>query len=194
VTLVGLVEPEKADPSVAATLESGIGQYGFALNTWKALLHRPPIFNAYLPYLRAVVGPGLLSQRIKNLAAVRVAIANHCRYSASHRVRAAQDAGVTDNELAAVAADRLDGFDDRERLAIEFARELSLQPIAVRYGDNPGAVDASLLSLLRGCYSDAEIVELTAVISLWNALTRFHRVMGLPLDMPPPPPAIDEVI
>jgi AhpD family alkylhydroperoxidase len=194
VTLVGLVEPEMADPAAASTLESGIAQYGFALNTWRALLHRPPIFNAYLPYLRSVVGPGLLDQRIKNLAAVRVAIANHCRYSASHRVRAAYDAGVTDHELAAVAADRLDGFNEAERLAIEFARELSVQPVAVRYDDNPGAVEASLLERLRGSYSDAEIVELTTVISLWNALARFHRVMGLPLDMPPPPPAVDEVI
>jgi len=175
-------------------LESGRSQYGVVLNTWRALLHRPPIFNAYLPYLRAVVGPGILDQRIKELAALRVAIANHCRYSASHRARAAAAAGITEDELAALAADRLDAFDDRERVAIEFARELTLRPPAVGFDERPQAVDGSLLVRVRAAFSEAEIVELTAGISLWNALSRFHRVMGFELDLPPPPAAVDAAL
>jgi hypothetical protein len=51
--LVRLVDPEEADPIVTATLESGRARYGVVLNTWRALLHRPVNFTAYLPYLRA---------------------------------------------------------------------------------------------------------------------------------------------
>jgi AhpD family alkylhydroperoxidase len=194
VTLVSLIEPEDADPDVRPTLESGLSQYGVALNTWRALLHRPPIFNAYMPYLRAVVGPGVLAPRIKELSALRVAIANHCRYSASHRTRAARAAGITEDELAALARDDLAGFDEREQIAIEFARELTLRPPTVGFADEPQAVDGGLLARVRASFNEAEIVELTANIGLWNALSRFHRVMGFELDMPPPPASVDEAL
>jgi alkylhydroperoxidase family enzyme len=47
-----------------------------------------------------------------------------------------------------------------------------------------------MLERLRAAFSEPEIVELVAAISLWNALARFHRVMGFELDMDAPP---DEV-
>jgi AhpD family alkylhydroperoxidase len=193
-TLVHLVDPGAADATIGPLLESGRSQYGTVLHTWRALAHRPPIFEAYLPYLRAVVGPGEVPERTKNLAAIEVAIRNHCRYSASHRAFAARANGVTDADLDALARGDLDGFVPAERLAIEFARELTLRPIDVRFADVPQAVDADLLARLRATFSEAALVELSVCISLWNALARFHRVMGLPLDLPPPPAAVDAAL
>lgn len=194
VPLVRLVEPTDADPSAAPTLESGMEQYGQALSTWRALLHRPEIFIAYVPYLRAIVGPGTVPTRTKDLAAIAVAIANGCRYSASHRVNAGLKSGISPDELEALAADRLENLSVEERLAIQYARELTLAPPVTRHADNPQAVDPDLLAALAETFDEPQIVELTATIALWNALTRFHRVMDLPLDMPPPPPAIDAVL
>lgn len=194
VPLVRLIQPQDADPAAAAMLESGMAQYGMALNTWRALLHRPEIFNAYLPYLRAVVGPGSVPGRTKDLAAIAVTIANGCRYSASHRVSAGLANGISANEIDALAADRLDELDPEERLAIRYARELTVGPPVTRHADNPQAVDRDLLAALAEAFDEPQIVELTATIALWNALTRFHRVMDLPLDMPAPPPAIDAVL
>jgi AhpD family alkylhydroperoxidase len=182
VSLVRLVDPDDVDPIASPALESGMAQYGMALNTWRALLHRPEIFNAYLPYLRAVVGPGTVAARTKDLAAITVAIANGCRYSASHRVASALAQGVRPDELEALAADRLDAFTPEERLAIRYARELTVAPPVTRHAE------------LRDAFTEPQIVELTASIALWNALTRFHRVMDLPLDMPAPPPAIEAAL
>lgn len=193
-TLVSLVDPAAADPSTMPALEGARAQYGTVLNTWRALLHRPAIFTAYLPYLRAVAGPGVVEQRIKELSAVAVAIANHCRYSTSHRVRAARAAGVSDEEINALARGDLSGFSPAERLAIRYARELSLRPPQVAHGDNPQAVAPELLDELRATFPDDALVELTANIALWNALARFHRVMNFPLDMPAPPPAVEAAL
>jgi AhpD family alkylhydroperoxidase len=194
VPLVRLVEPDHADPSALPALESGRSQYGMVLNTWRALLHRPEIFSAYLPYLRSVVGPGTLDGRIKDLAALAVAVANHCRYSASHRVRSGRANGVTDAEIDALAEDRLDSFPTDEQLVIRFARALTLDPANVRHAANPQAVDPELLVALRGAFDEPQLVELTATVALWNALTRFHRVMDLPLDMPAPPSAVEAAL
>ena len=193
-SLVRLLEPQEADPAARPTLESGMAQYGMALHTWRALLHRPEIFTAYLPYLRAVVGPGTLRPRTKDLAAITVALANHCRYSASHRVQSGLANGLSPEEIDALAESRLDGFSAEERLVVAFARELTLAPAATRQADNPQAVDPDLLRRLGDAFDDAQLVELTTTVALWNALTRFHRVMDLPLDMPAPPPSIDAVL
>jgi AhpD family alkylhydroperoxidase len=194
VPLVRLVEPQDADPAVLPTLESGMASYGMALNTWRALLHRPEIFAAYLPYLRAVVGAGTIAPRTKDLAALTVAIANHCRYSASHRAQSGAANGISADDMAALAEGRLDAFSAEERLAIRFASDLTLAPPATPHDVNPQAVDRDLLAALRKTFDEPQLVELAANVALWNALTRFHRVMDLPLDMPAPPPAIDAVL
>lgn len=192
--LVRLVDLQAADPTVAGTLESGRAQYGMVLNTWRALLHRPPIFNAYLPYLRAVLGPGEVAGRTKDLAALAVAIANHCRYSASHRAQAGRASGLTDEDFDALGRGDLGHFSEPEQVAVAYATQLTLQPQQRRRAELPQGVDEEILDRLRDCYNEPQIVELTATIALWNALTRFHRVMDLPLDMQPPPPAIDAAL
>jgi AhpD family alkylhydroperoxidase len=192
--LVHLVERDEAPAEVQAVFDSGQAQYGKLLNTWRALANRPEIFVAYLPYLRSVVGPGTLDQRLKELVQVEVVLLNRCRYSVSHRVRSAKAAGVPEEELVALARGELGGFPERERVALEFASELTLKPPDVSYADEPGAVAPELAARLRERFSDAEIVELTATIGLWNALARFHRVMRFELDMDPPPPEIEALL
>jgi AhpD family alkylhydroperoxidase len=188
--LVGLVTKEQAPTEVRAVFEGGEAQYGRILHTWQALAQRPEIFVAYLPYLRSIVGPGELEQRTKELVEVRTAVLNRCLYSTSHRVRSAKAADVSDDDLVAVARGELERFDEPERVALELCDELTLRPTAVPYADAPQLADSKLLERLRASFTDPQIVELVATIGLWNALARFHRVMGFDLDMDPPPDAI----
>jgi AhpD family alkylhydroperoxidase len=188
--LVGLVSKDEAPPEVRAVFEGGEAQYGRVLHTWQALAQRPEIFVAYLPYLRSIVGPGELEQRIKELVEVRTAVLNRCLYSTSHRVRSARAAGVPEEDLVAVARGELSGFDEREQIALELCEELTVRPPSVAFADAPQLVDTGLLERLRSSFTDPQIVELVATIGLWNALARFHRVMGFDLDMDPPPEAI----
>jgi uncharacterized peroxidase-related enzyme len=188
--LVGLVSKEDATPEVRAVFEAGEALYGRVLNTWHALAQRPEIFVAYMPYLRSIVGPGALDQRLKELVEVRTVVLNRCLYSASHRVRSARAAGVPDEDIVAVARGELARFSEREQLALELAEALTLQPASVPYADAPQLVDAATLERLRTSFTDPEIVELVTTIAIWNALARFHRVMGFELDMDAPPEAV----
>jgi uncharacterized peroxidase-related enzyme len=188
--LVALVSKEEATPEVRELFEAGEAVYGRVLNTWHALAHRPEIFVAYMPYLRSIVGPGALDQRLKELVEVRTVVLNRCLYSTSHRVRSAKAAGVSEDDVVAVARGELERFDDRERLALEVAEALTLQPATVPYADAPQLVESATLERLRASFTDPEIVELVATIAIWNALARFHRVMGFELDMDAPPEAV----
>jgi alkylhydroperoxidase family enzyme len=188
--LVALVGKDEAPPEVRAVFENGEAQYGRVLHTWQALAQRPEIFVAYLPYLRSIVGPGALDQRIKEIVEVRTVVLNRCLYSTSHRVRSARAAGVPEDDVVAAARGDLSAFDARERLGLELCEQLTLRPASVPYADAPQLVEAELLERLRASFTDPEIVELVATIGIWNALARFHRVMGFELDMEPPPDAI----
>jgi AhpD family alkylhydroperoxidase len=190
--LVSLVSKEQAPPEVREVFDAGEALYGRILHTWQALAQRPPILTAYMPYLRSIVGPGELDQRIKELVEVRTAVLNRCLYSTSHRVRSARAAGVGDEDLAAVARGDLSGFDERERLALELCEELTVRPSSVPFAAAPQLVDDGMLAQCKERFSDPELVELVATIAIWNALARFHRVMGFELDMDAPPEAVAE--
>lgn len=193
-SLVPLVEPADTTPEARATLERGQAAYGKLLNTWRALANCPDVFVAYLPFLRSVAGPGELDQRIKELTAVQTTIQLHCRYSASHRCTSAAAQGITEAELGALARGELDGFSDDERLALEIARQLTLAPAELSFEEQPSAVDPELLARARETFSPPALVELMLGVSLWNALSRFHRAMGFELDMPEPPAAVEAAL
>ena len=171
--------------------ESGEAQYGQVLNTWAAILNRPEIFAAYLPFLRSVAGPGTLDPKLKDISAFLVGVLNNCRYTVSHRAASAQRNGVDDATLQAVAAGQWSDFDDTTRAVLRFTEQLTTLPSVETYAETPLVVDQRTLDEIAAVLTDAQRVELTMSVSVWNALARFHRVMGFELDMPEPPHGTD---
>lgn len=171
--------------------ESGEAQYGQLLETWRALFQRPEIFAAYLPFLRSVAGPGTVDPKLKDLSALLVGALNGCRYTMSHRATSARRNGATDEEIVAAVSGGWDGFDPVTQDVLAFTRTLTEDPTRVPWAEQPQLVDPALRGELAQHFDDAQLVELTLSIAVWNALARFHRVMGFDLDMPAPPAAID---
>lgn len=172
-------------------VESGRQQYGQLLETWRALLHRPGLFSAYLPFLRRVAGPGVLDTRIKELTATYVAALNGCRYTLSHRAASAARNDVPESAVVDAVREEWEAFTDSERAALTVARQLTTQPTVVPYDEQISPLTPQARADLRAHFSDGELVELLLSISMWNGLARFHRVMEFDLDMAPAPEAID---
>jgi AhpD family alkylhydroperoxidase len=189
VPLLASNEFSEADEQVLAL---GAKAYGQVLNTWAAIGNSPGLFAAYLPFLRQLNGPGELDVRIKDLTAVCVAVLNHCRYTTSHRCKSALANGVTADELTAVARGDFASFNERDRIALKLAREMTLSIPAATYGDNATGVSTTILKDAEKSFGPGELVELTMAISVWNALSRFHRVMAFELDMPEPPAEVQQ--
>ena len=184
---IELVDPDTAEGELADAFAAGEAVYGKVLEAWKAVAHVDGAFPSYLPYLRAAVGPGQVEARIKDLAAVRVGMLNGCRYTVSHRVTSARKAGVTEEDILGLADPDAAGYEERLAVALAFAEELTLTPPTVPPAEAPQAVSTPTLTRVKGAFSDPEIAELALSVSLWNALSRFHRVLALELDMPEPP-------
>jgi AhpD family alkylhydroperoxidase len=182
-SLVPLLAGSEFDEVDQGVLAAGEKAYGKVLNTWAAIGNSPGLFAVYL-----------LETRIKELTALRVAVLNHCRYTTSHRYTAAAANGATDTDLAAVARGDYSGFTDRERIALQLADEMTTElPVCTRE-QSPTGISAQLRDAAKELFDPRELVELTMSISVWNALSRFHRVMEFDLDMPEPPPAVESLI
>ncbi len=189
--LIKLVDPETLEGGPREVADSGIAQYGQALNTWRAIMNKPELFEAYLPFLRQVAGPGVLDGQLKDLSALYVGYLNNCQYTASHRSTSARAKGVTDEQMRDVVAENWSQMTPREKVALELTKAMTLDPTQLSYGQAPQIASAELRAQLAEHFSDEEILELTMSIAVWNALSRFHRVMGFDLDMPEAPEGVN---
>jgi alkylhydroperoxidase family enzyme len=191
-----MVDRDEVPPSTQATFDAGVKLRGKVLDGWRVVAHNPAIFDAYLPFLQAVFSPQALDHRTMHLSAVRATLLNHCRYSLSHRVDAARKQGIPEEDLIALVDldDNRDRFSAKELAALDFTDELTTRVDDVSYHDEPLGVTADTLTRVGDMFSDAELVELTMSVALWNLLTRFTRVMDFDLDMEPPPPEMDAAI
>jgi AhpD family alkylhydroperoxidase len=88
-------------------------------------MHRPALFEAYLPFLRQVAGPGDLDPKLKDLSAVLVGWLNGCRYTVNHRCTSAMRNGATEAELMAIAAGDWSAFDSKARLALDLTKQMT---------------------------------------------------------------------
>lgn len=188
---IELPDPDEAEGSLAEAFAAGEARYGQVLQTWRAVGMVDGAFEAYLPYLGAVVGPGRLPIRIKELSALRVGVLNRCRYTISHRVASARRNELPEPEILAMAAPDAADLDEPLAAALALTDAVTLAPPVTSYRAEPQAVDAEVLERCKAVFDDHQLAELTLSISLWNALARFHRVLDLDLDMPPPPPELE---
>jgi alkylhydroperoxidase family enzyme len=70
----------EVDPVIQRVFASFWKTRGNVPNLFRVLAHRPPLFRTFTAHFDAVMGEGRLTQRFKELVAVRVSQLNRCRY------------------------------------------------------------------------------------------------------------------
>lgn len=112
------------------------------------------------------IAKGTLDILLKELVRLRASQINGCAFCLDMHVTDALKAGETQRRLATVSAWReTPFFSDRERAALEWTESLTL----VSQNHVPDAVwDA-----VRPHFTDAELMELTALITSINSWNRF---------------------
>lgn len=112
------------------------------------------------------VGKSALEKSLAELVRLRASQINGCAYCVDMHTTDARNGGETERRLATVVVWReTPFFTDRERAALEWTEALTL----VSLEHVPDAVWAAV----RPHFSDAELVDLTLLISAINAWNRF---------------------
>ena len=150
---------------------------GFLPNSMLTLGRSPDLLRAFAGLSAAVLIGGTLTQDLKSLVSFVASNAAGCRYCQAHTAHSAERAGVGRDKLeAAFEFETSPLFSDAERAALRVARDAAFVPNAT--------TDEQFASL-HVHYSDAEIVELVAVVSLFGWLNRWNDTMATELESSP---------
>lgn len=95
----------------------------------------------------------------------------------AHNAGGSLRSGIKDEKLAAVWEFRTSPlFDERERVALEFAIAAAAQP---------NAVTDELFARMKRHWSEGEIVEITALVAYFGFMNRYNDTMATPLEDEP---------
>jgi uncharacterized peroxidase-related enzyme len=170
--------PPETTPELKAHFDFFLGTLGFTPNSVLTMQRKPKLVQAFAQLNGAVMDPaGEVDLGFRRLLGHVASKAAGCLYCQAHTLLGAHNFGVSDQKLAAVwdyATSPL--YDDRERVALDFALAAAAQP---------NAVTDELFARLRAHWSETEIVEILGVVAMFGFLNRWNDSMATPLEPVP---------
>ncbi len=174
------IEPLPADhvPELEEAFEVYRKNLGFVPNSVLILQRKPKIVKALAQLAGAIWAPdGEVDRGFKRLVAHVASRAAGCQYCMAHTAGGALLLGVDAKKVEALWDFRVSPlYSEAERAALDFAIAAASQP--------NGVTDESFAEMRRH-WSEAQIVEIAAVVALFGFMNRWNDTMGTPLEEEP---------
>ncbi len=151
---------------------------GFEANSLKVMAHRPAILRGFMALAGSILGPDSnLDKGLRQMIAYITSSASGCRYCQAHTSHGAEVAGVGIKKLESLwQFETSDLFDERERAALS---------LALAAGQVPNSATDDHFTTLSKYFSDEEITEIIAVISLFGFLNSWNDTLATQLEEHP---------
>ncbi len=162
-TLIKKVDPTENE--FLASLEARSKQPNLFFRT---LANRPEVLKAFVPFYGAVMGPGPVERRIKELVYLTCSYTNQCAFCTAAHTATGKKAGITEQEMQSLQSNQDQGFSEPELAAIRYARELT------RTANAAATRDALALH-----FNDEQMVEITLVAATANWTNRINNGLGI---------------
>ncbi|MDE0786892.1 MAG: carboxymuconolactone decarboxylase family protein [Porticoccaceae bacterium] len=161
-------------PAMAPLLDLVESSMGFVPNSMLTMAHWPELLGTFGSLAATVLQTGEVDGQLKQLIAMISSRAQGCNYCQAHTAHSAHRAGAEQEKIVAVFDfEQSPLFSAKEREALRFGWFASLQP---------NAVEPQQFEMLRAFYSEREIVEIVAVISLFGFLNRWNDTLATKLE------------
>jgi uncharacterized peroxidase-related enzyme len=164
------LEPEEVTPEACEVLERFRQERGNIPNMFRTMACRPEIMETAAAHMRAIFSTGTVERRLKEMLAVRVSQINQCYYCQSSHTALAVQLGVTEDLLDAMyhIDEHAHRFTPAERAALRLAERMTT---------DARGVDEDVWADLQEHFDEGQIVELAAVIGLFNYFNRFNDAL-----------------
>ncbi len=173
------MEPLPADetPDLQEDFETFEEILGFVPNSLLTMQRKPEIVAGFEALTEAVMNEASdVDPGFKRLAAHVASHSAGCQYCEAHSLIAAEIHGASEAKLDDLWTYRdSEHYSEREVVALDFA---------MAAGQVPNEVDEEVMAALREHWTDDEIVELLAAISLYGFLNRWNDTMATDLETP----------
>ena len=132
--------------------------------------HRPKMLSGMGKFQQAVRKGKAVDERLKNLVELKGAQMIGCEYCVDLGSQICRNSGLSDDELLALARYRQSElFTEPEKLALDYAVAVMRTPVEVT---------DELFTRLKEHFSDEQLVEITALLTVVN-LDRFNAAFGI---------------
>jgi len=145
-----------------------VARGGEPVEMLRAMSLRPELLHAFGAISMAIYPGGIVEREVKELIILDVSHRNRCQFCENSHVAMCRAIGMSDAPLSML--EDLSVRPDRQRLAVEYARAVTR---------DANAVPPPLFAELRSVFSDAEIVEITAMIGLISMLNLFNNALEI---------------
>jgi len=152
-------------PSFAESAEV-VRRGGRPVEMLQAFAHHPQLLIAFSTLGSAVYPGGILEREIKEMVFLEASVHNACQFCTNSHIAIIRQLGMATDPIASLSDPSQ--LTHRQRLALEYTRA------AMR---DSNAIPDGLFTQLREEFSSQEIVELTFVIGLINALNLFNNCL-----------------
>jgi len=170
--------PLDHDASLKDNFATTAKNLGFVPNSVLIMQRRPEITKAYTALSAAIWGPSsVVDVGFKRLLAHMASRSAGCMYCMAHTAGGAMHLGVSEEKVRALwdySTSPL--FTPAERAALD---------VAVAAGCVPNAVTDEMFAEMRKHWSEEQIVEIVATISMFGFLNRWNDTMATPLEEEP---------
>jgi uncharacterized peroxidase-related enzyme len=167
------VDPATAQGPAKEYLNAIQAKLGGTPNIFKTFAHSPAVGEFYANG-SAALGKSTLSAALREQIALTVAGANSCDYCASAHTVIGKKAGVADDELPAALKGQ--SKDKKTQAALTFAKKIV---------DAKGNLaDADVKAVKDAGFTDAEVLEIIAVVAFNIFTNYFNHIVGTEVDFP----------
>jgi len=157
-------------PRMTKKLAGREPQTGSGMEPVEIWAYQPKMMVGMGKFNQAVRKGKSVDERIKNLVELKGAQMIGCEFCVDLGSQICRNSGVSDEELLALPRYRQsDLFTDREKLALDYAVAVMRTPVEVT---------DELFAKVKEHFSDKQLVELTALLTLVN-VDRFNAAFGI---------------
>jgi uncharacterized peroxidase-related enzyme len=160
------------------SLEATKSRMGFLPNSQLIMARRPEILRAFQQLGMAINGPSsTITPELRNLVSQMASRAAGCGYCMAHTAHTAARVGISaEKEEALWEYETSPLFSVAERAALRVAQGAAQVPNAVTDED---------FAELKKYYTEAQIVDIVAVIALFGFLNRYNDTLATELESSP---------
>jgi uncharacterized peroxidase-related enzyme len=167
------INPEHATGHAAKLLQGVESKLGFAPNIMRTMANSPAVLQGYLDFSQAL-SKGNLSAKLREQVALAVSEVNNCQYCLAAHSAIGRSVGLSDEAIR--DSRKAESTDPKEATVLAFARKI--------VEDRGWVSDEDLTKLRKLGFSQGDIVELIANISLTLFTNYFNYVAETEVDFP----------
>jgi AhpD family alkylhydroperoxidase len=164
---------DELSPAFQARARRGRERLGVNVNSLHAFAHSEELGGATRDYFESVARLSSLSNELRLLIRLAVATANRCRYCTAHQRHQLAGLGVSEAKMAAIWKPDSDQLSPRERAAVRFAQEITL--------DAGGIPERVYADFIRE-FTPKERVEVAIVATSMGMLNKLNDGLRVPLE------------